>query len=97
MAYQSSEFLADSEPATRAYIDTNRIDFPVVRFPDTKLIRLYRAGAVPMTAVLDHEGRMLYVRRGMLETRAAVDSVMAAARDTVSAPANQALVAATRS
>jgi peroxiredoxin len=72
---------ADSEAVTREYVETNRISFRVLRFPDHKLLRLYRAGAVPMTAVTDHEGRMLYVPHGMI-AGAAIDSVVAAALDT---------------
>jgi hypothetical protein len=51
----------------------------VVRFPEPRLARLYRAAVVPQTVVLNSEGRVLYARTGLLDSAAALDSVFRAA------------------
>lgn len=68
----------DSLSLTRDYVRQHQLRYPVVLFPAAKLRRLYRASAVPQTLVLDHEGRILYARTGLLEPQAVVDSVFAA-------------------
>lgn len=69
----------DSLRLTEDYVRLHQLRFPVLLFPASKLRRLYRATAVPQTLVLDHEGRILYARTGLLEPQAVVDSVFAAA------------------
>lgn len=73
----------DSESETLGYIAGNDISFPVVRFPNPKLRRLYRVGAVPMTLVLNHEGKVIHARVGVLKSRGAVDSIVVAAQQRV--------------
>lgn len=68
----------DSLRLTEDYVHLHELRFPVLLFPAAKLRRLYRAAAVPQTLVLDHEGRILYARTGLLEPQAVVDSVFAA-------------------
>jgi peroxiredoxin len=68
----------DSLSLTQDYVRQHQFRYPVVLFPVAKLRRLYRATAVPQTLVLDHEGRILYARTGLLEPQAVVDSVFAA-------------------
>jgi len=68
----------DSLDLTQDYVRQHQLRYPVVLFPAKKLRRLYRASAVPQTLVLDHEGRILYARTGLLEPRAVVDSIFAA-------------------
>lgn len=68
----------DSLGLTQDYVRQHQLGYPVVLFPTKKLRRLYRASAVPQTLVLDHEGRILYARTGLLEPQAVVDSVFAA-------------------
>jgi peroxiredoxin len=68
----------DSLNLTRDYVRQHQLRYPVVLFPAKKLRRLYRASAVPQTLVLDHEGRILYARTGLLEPQAVVDSIFAA-------------------
>ena len=70
----------DSAEVTRRYAEENRLPYPVLRFPEEKLASIYRARAVPVTAVLDAEGRMIHSRVGELSDRAAIDSVLAMVR-----------------
>ncbi len=70
----------DSVDVTRRYVAANRLPYPVVRFPEDKLVAIYRAGAVPLTVVLDENGRMLHSRLGELKGRPAIDSVLAMVR-----------------
>jgi len=69
----------DSVEPTRAYVRANGLPYPVLLFPEPKLARLYRATAVPLTLVLNGEGRVLYARTGLLDSAAALDSVFHAA------------------
>jgi len=71
---------ADEDEPMAEYRSEHGLQFPVLTFPDPKLKRLYRAGSVPLIAVLDSTGRVLYSRLGALEERAAVDSVLTAVR-----------------
>jgi peroxiredoxin len=77
----------DSADATRKYEVANRLPYPSVRFPEQKLISMYRAGAVPMTLVLDQNGRTVYSRVGELRAPAAIDSVLTALRQKDPPPA----------
>lgn len=69
-----------SPDSTRRYVAQNELPFPVLHFPEEKLSRIYRAGSVPMTAVLDEKGRMVHARVGEIAGRAAIDSVLTMAR-----------------
>jgi peroxiredoxin len=69
----------DPEAETRSYIEEHDLLFPVVRFPEAKLARIYRIAGIPTTLVVDHEGVVLHVRRGSLESEAAIDSIRTAA------------------
>jgi peroxiredoxin len=70
----------DEDGPVGEYRAEHRLEFPVLTFPEPKLQRLYRARNVPLIALLDSEGRVLYSRPGALEDPAAIDSVMAALR-----------------
>jgi peroxiredoxin len=70
----------DSAEVTRGYAAKHRLPFPVVRFPEDKLASIYRAGTVPLTVVLDEEGRMIHSRLGELKGKPAIDSVLAMVR-----------------
>lgn len=63
-----------------AYAREHGLTYPIVQFPEAKLISLYRATVVPITVVLDAHGRVTYARAGRLSGRAAVDSILAVAR-----------------
>jgi len=67
----------DSEAETRRYVGEEGVSFPVLGFPEVKLVRLYRAEGVPRTLVLDHEGEVLYARAGSFNSQGVVDSVIA--------------------
>jgi peroxiredoxin len=70
----------DSVNVTRDYIAKHQLPYPTVRFPNEKLAGMYRAGTVPVTLVLDEQGRTIYSRTGELKSPAAIDSVLAAIR-----------------
>ena len=69
----------DSLQATRRFVTEHALSYPVVTFPSPRLRRLYRAGAVPMTVVLDKDGRVLHARTGLLDVPAVLDSIHRAA------------------
>jgi len=69
----------DSTRVTAAYAAEHGLGFPVIAQRDPRLVGLYRVSAVPLVLVLD-DGRMAYARLGILESPAAIDSVVAAAR-----------------
>ncbi|MHB1225163.1 MAG: peroxiredoxin family protein [Gemmatimonadaceae bacterium] len=69
---------ADSVAAARAYVDSNQLPFPLVPLTDVRTAALYKAFVVPQTLVIDGTGRVLFARHGVVNTDAAVDSVMAA-------------------
>jgi peroxiredoxin len=77
----------DSLEATRRYVAEHGLKYPVVTFPSFKLKRLYRAGTVPETVVLDKDGRVLHARTGVLAVPAVLDSIYKAATLPLRAPA----------
>ncbi len=87
----------DSVEATRKYSQRHALPYPTVRFPEDKLVSMYRAGAVPVTLVLDEEGRTIYSRVGQLSDQVAIDSEIAAVKwkpqPRPAAPAGQAATA----
>jgi peroxiredoxin len=62
------------------YTAEHAIRFPVVVIAEPTLRFLYRTRVVPQTIVLEAEGRVVYARRGQLQTGAALDSVLRVAR-----------------
>lgn len=72
----------DPERQTRAYVEENRLSFPVAVLPGDEWVQLYRVAGVPLTVVTDTAGQVVYMRRGLLSTRTAVDSVVARALGT---------------
>lgn len=72
----------DSLEQTRRYADEHAIRYSVATFPTEKLRRLYRAGSVPQTVVLDAWGQVLYAYVGQLRAGPALDSVYRAAMRT---------------
>lgn len=77
----------DSAEPSRAYARAHHLAYPVVLFPERKLVRLYRVAATPQTLVLNAEGRVLYARTGLLDSASVLDSVYRAATAHHSAPA----------
>lgn len=70
----------DSVDVTRQYITRHGLPYSTVRFPTDKVAAMYRAGTVPVTLVLDENGRTIYSRTGELKEKIAIDSVLAAIR-----------------
>jgi peroxiredoxin len=68
----------DSLPPTRKYVETHKLSFPVLALPPGRLPVLYRAYTVPLTMIIDADGRVAYSRLGLLAGQVAVDSVVAA-------------------
>lgn len=66
------------EELTRSYVEEHDLPFPVFLFPVPKLATLYHASAVPITMVLNHQGELIHVHMGLVDGRAAMDSVIAA-------------------
>ena len=65
----------DSAHRAPAYAAEHVLPYPVVPLASTKLRSLYRARSVPLVMVVGHDGRVLFARTGVLEDRAAIDSV----------------------
>lgn len=70
----------DSLEVTRQYIAQHRLPYPTFQFPNEKLMNMYRAGTVPMTLVIDEQGRTIYSRLGEINSQATIDSVIAAVK-----------------
>jgi len=68
----------DSLDATRRYAEEQGLAMPVVTVPTRNLVRLLRAGRVPQTVVVNHEGRVLYGWTGLLSADAVLDSILIA-------------------
>lgn len=69
----------DSAHAVRRYADSAGLAIPVVPSVDGRMARLYRVRGVPQVIVLDSGGRTVYARAGALISKAAIDSIIAAA------------------
>lgn len=70
----------DPEAETRQYAREHALPFSIVRFPDERTQKVYRAAGVPIVLVLDSTGDVLYSRIGSIERDDSADSVVAAAR-----------------
>lgn len=70
----------DSAEVAAAYAAEQGLRFPVIAKPEPRLVGLYRVSGVPLVLILNEDGRMAYARLGVLESPAAIDSVVAAAR-----------------
>ena len=70
----------DSAGAAAAYASENHLGFPIVQFPDLRMRAVYRAREVPLTMVVDAQGRVLYAETGLLHDRLVIDSIVASAR-----------------
>lgn len=55
--------------------------FPLLNLPDSRLQQWYRVRGVPVTVLLNHEGRVLYSKLGEISERSMIDTVMAAVTD----------------
>ena len=75
----------DSLEATRRYMEEHGLAFPVVSLTLRRLLALYRLRRVPQLLLLDHLGRVQYVRAGALAEAHAIDSVRATILATLAA------------
>lgn len=69
----------DSLTETVAYMRSESLRYPVVRFPDAKHAVLYRAAAVPQTLVVNSRGIVEFARIGRLDS-IAIDSLFIAVK-----------------
>jgi peroxiredoxin len=72
----------DSLEASRAYALEKELAFPVVSLTQAREQDLFHLQLVPQILILNNEGRVTFTRLGVVESEAAVDSIIAAARDT---------------
>lgn len=77
----------DSVHRAEAYVREHGITYPVTVLNHPRYFQFLRVQAVPEMLVLDHEGRVTFTRIGVMETAAAVDSVLEAVRRPPSTPA----------
>jgi peroxiredoxin len=72
----------DSAYRAREYIEEHGVSFPVVTLPPgnlaQRLVAWYRIRGVPLTLVVDEDGRVGFVRVGEITAPEALDSVLAA-------------------
>jgi peroxiredoxin len=69
---------SDSAHVAQAFADSAALPFPLVQFPELRLLALFKGQVVPQTAVLRGDGRVLYVRHQAITDRRAIDSVLVA-------------------
>lgn len=78
-AVQLVALTTDSLAVAAPYAEANGLPFALVPFPSRKHASLYRGFSVPQTVVIDADGRVLFARNGVLDTPAALDSVLSVA------------------
>ncbi len=76
----------DTSSRLSAYVAGHGLSYPVVRMTEPRYARLYRGAAVPLTMVVEADGRVTYARRGEFSTEALADSVRRALGKTNEAP-----------
>jgi hypothetical protein len=74
----------DSLEATRSYVVENALAFLVVSLAERRAQGLFHLQRVPQILILNDEGRVAFTRLGVLESEAALGSIVAAARDASS-------------
>lgn len=78
------EVLGVALDSSRATIDRyaaeHTLPYRIVQFPQPKLAALYRSQRVPVTMVLNGDGRVIFARVGVVDTQAAEDSIVEAIR-----------------
>ena len=66
--------------STKEYVAQHSIEEPVVLMPDRKVAEMYHANGVPLTVVLDANGRVRFSRLRAIVGQSVVDSVVNASR-----------------
>ena len=67
----------DSLPEAQRYASVNALHFPLASFPDRRAVVLSKATAVPVTLLVDPDGRVLYARLGAVLDDSVRDTIMA--------------------
>lgn len=67
----------DSLPAARRYEHDHALTYPVVTMNSPRFARLFRVSGVPLTMIVDPDGRVTYARRGEFGEAVLIDSVRA--------------------
>ena len=62
----------------RKYQADHQLAFPILRFPTKRDQSIYRVRSVPLVLLLNADGMAIYSRIGVLDSRAAIDSVISA-------------------
>lgn len=68
----------DSIAGAATYRRAHDLPFPVISRPSTRFVAVFRVTSVPLVMAVRPDGRIGYSRKGLLEKRAAVDSVVSA-------------------
>lgn len=67
----------DSTHLVTAYQGEQGLKYPVVELRDPRFLTLFRVTTVPLTMVIEPDGRVVYARRGQFANQTFVDSVRA--------------------
>lgn len=70
----------EPDSVLRPFLATRDLAYKVARFPDLRTVKLYRAGVVPLTAVIESDGTMSYARNGAVINGSTIDSILTAVR-----------------
>ncbi|MGH7602570.1 MAG: peroxiredoxin family protein [Gemmatimonadaceae bacterium] len=81
----------DSLRVAKVYAGSNDLPFPLVSFPSRAYRYAYKGSLVPQIVLVDSGGRVVFARSGPLNTRVAIDSVLAAVRKGPPQPVRRAL------
>lgn len=65
----------DSSSALDEYVGEHALTYPVIRMASARYARLFRAGGVPLTMVVEPGGRVAYARRGEFSSPMLSDSL----------------------
>ncbi len=82
----SSRVSLDSLEASRAYAMEHELAFSVVNLVQRRAQSLFHLQRVPQVLILNDQGRVAFTRLGVVESEAALDSIVTAVRDTSSLP-----------
>jgi peroxiredoxin len=65
--------VGETPGTARAFVEANGFSFPVALDPDSRVADLYGVTGLPVTLVVDAEGRMVYQHTGLI-TRDVLDT-----------------------
>ena len=79
----------DSTHLVEAYREHHGLRYPIVELDDRRFARLFRVTTVPLTMVVEPDGRVTYARMGQFGNQVLVDSVRAVLDQPVIEPSVQ--------